>query len=216
VSHTSLAGLTPTSYTLLGLLARRPWAAYELTRYMQLSALRRIWPRAESRLYEEPKKLMALGLVQAEQVYQGARKRTVYHITEAGRTVLAQWFDRPSAHLYYEYEALVKLINADHADESVLAGLVAQVRSQAQEEARALADACELILKEGWRIDETAEHNGLVVGFMRESIAARLQWARETEERLAMRRRSQEAAPLALARRWYQEEIEALRGLAEG
>ena len=52
--------LTPTSYALLGLLAIRPWTTYELAKQMDRT-LNRFWPRARSKLYEEPKKLVAQG-----------------------------------------------------------------------------------------------------------------------------------------------------------
>ena len=55
--------LTTTSYAILGLLAIRPWSTYELARQMQRD-LRFVWPRAESNLYAEPKKLIAHGLPQ--------------------------------------------------------------------------------------------------------------------------------------------------------
>ncbi|QDX81870.1 hypothetical protein B9N43_11775 [Denitratisoma sp. DHT3] len=206
--------LTPTSYTLLGLLARRPWSAYELNKYMQLSALRRIWPRAESRIYEEPKKLAALGLASLAEEYQGARKRSVYRITAAGRRALAAWFAEPGAELVYEYETLVKLLNGDHCDDATLLALIEEVRRQAREEARQVMAACEQILEEGWRIPETAEHNGLVIGFIRENIEARLRWADAAEKRLGERRRSRAETAEARARRWYRDEIERLQALA--
>ena len=56
--------LTTTSFAILGLLAVQPWSTYELTRQMDRS-LGRIWPRAQSKLYEEPKKLVELGLAEA-------------------------------------------------------------------------------------------------------------------------------------------------------
>ena len=40
-----VAKLTTTSYAILGLLRRRPWSAYELTKYMQHSGIRAVWPR---------------------------------------------------------------------------------------------------------------------------------------------------------------------------
>ena len=43
--------LTTTSYAILGLLAIKPWTTYELAQQMDRS-LRRIWPRAKSKLYE--------------------------------------------------------------------------------------------------------------------------------------------------------------------
>ena len=58
----SSSALTTTSYAILGLLAIKPWSTYELAQQMDRS-LGRIWPRAQSKLYEEPKKLVARGLV---------------------------------------------------------------------------------------------------------------------------------------------------------
>ena len=52
--------MTTTSYAILGLLAVRPWTTHELVQQVDRS-LRRIWPRAQSKLYEEPKKLVAHG-----------------------------------------------------------------------------------------------------------------------------------------------------------
>ena len=52
--------LTPTSYALLGLLAVQPWTTYELAKQVDRT-MNRFWPRAKSKLYEEPKKLVAHG-----------------------------------------------------------------------------------------------------------------------------------------------------------
>ena len=57
--------LTTTSYAVLGLLAIKPWSSYELTQQMDRS-LGRIWPRATSKLYEEPKKLVEHGFARME------------------------------------------------------------------------------------------------------------------------------------------------------
>jgi PadR family transcriptional regulator AphA len=79
----SMAGksLTPTSYAILGLLAVKPWTTYELAQQME-RALGEFWPRAQSKLYDEPKKLVALGLARASSEKIGKRPRTVYTITD--------------------------------------------------------------------------------------------------------------------------------------
>jgi hypothetical protein len=46
---------------VLGLLAVQPWTAYELTQQMRRS-LHYLWPKSESLLYTEPKKLVDAGL----------------------------------------------------------------------------------------------------------------------------------------------------------
>jgi len=73
----TLADLTTTSYAILGLLAIRPWTTYELAKQMD-RAVGRFWPRTRSKLYEEPKKLVALGLAHAASEKVGQRPRTVY------------------------------------------------------------------------------------------------------------------------------------------
>lgn len=206
-----MAKLTTTSYALLGLLARQPWSAYELNKYMQWSALRRIWPRAESRIYEEPKKLVTLGLAGAREEFQGARKRTVYRITAKGRRTLASWFEQPSADFDYEYETLVKLINGDHCDRVALDSLLVEVRQQARDEARALMEGCQMIIEQGWRIPETAEHNAWVIHFMRTSIEARLKWADDVEAMLRTRRQGSLQDSEKRARQWYSEQVDALQ-----
>ena len=82
--------LTTTSYAILGLLAVRSWSTYELTQQMDRS-LGRFWPLAKSKLYEEPRKLVALGYASSASEHVGRRPRTVYTITEQGRAELARW-----------------------------------------------------------------------------------------------------------------------------
>jgi DNA-binding PadR family transcriptional regulator len=105
--------MTGTTYAVLGLLAVQPWSTYELTRQMERT-LGRVWPRAQSRLYEEPKKLVVLGLASAETETVGRRPRTVYSITEAGRAALAAWLHEPGQGPVLEFEQLVKLSFAEH------------------------------------------------------------------------------------------------------
>src|ERR1043165_8575423 len=68
----SAPAVTTTSYAILGLLAVRSWSTYELTQQMDRS-LGRFWPRAQSKLYEEPRKLVALGLAVGETEQAGGR-----------------------------------------------------------------------------------------------------------------------------------------------
>jgi hypothetical protein len=114
----------------------------------------------------------------------------------------------------YEYESLVKVLNADHCGDEALGTLLEEVRRQAREEARQIIAACEQILAEGWRIPETAEHNGLIIGFLRENISARLSWADAAEKRLREKTQGQSEGGEAHARGWYRQEIAGLKKLA--
>jgi PadR family transcriptional regulator, regulatory protein AphA len=103
--------LTPTSYAILGLLAIKPWTTYELATQIERT-VRRFWPRTRSKLYEEPKKLVAAGLAEADKGAHGRRPRTVYTITPAGRTALAEWLASESAEPSFESEHLLKVFYA--------------------------------------------------------------------------------------------------------
>jgi PadR family transcriptional regulator, regulatory protein AphA len=111
--------LTSTSYAILGLLSLRPWTTYELAQQME-RALGRFWPRAESKLYEEPKKLVAHGLAEAEAEAVGRRPRTRYSITPAGRRALRAWIPTPGAGPVVEFEGLIKVFFAEHGTKADL------------------------------------------------------------------------------------------------
>ncbi|MEY2470527.1 MAG: hypothetical protein QOF21_3225 [Actinomycetota bacterium] len=123
----NVPGLTTTSYAILGLLAVRSWSTYELAQQMRL-ALGQFWPRAESKLYEEPKKLVAHGLARATAETVGKRERTVYSITPKGRRALAKWVPAPGAGPVLEFEQLVKVFYAEHGSKTDLLETLADVR----------------------------------------------------------------------------------------
>lgn len=122
-----MPALTTTSYGILALLALRPWTTYQLAKQMERS-LGWIWPRAVSRLYEEPKKLVAAGLATSRAGATGRRPRTEYSITPAGRQALAAWLAEPGAGPTLECEALVKIAYADQGTrDGLLANLAALI-----------------------------------------------------------------------------------------
>ena len=125
--------LTPTSYAMLGLLALRPWTTYELAKQMQRS-VRWFWPRAERKLYEEPKRLAALGLVTVETTATGRRRSTVYGITATGRHALRDWLRAgPGAPMQVEMEAMIRVFFADGASPEDLRATLAAIGTQANE-----------------------------------------------------------------------------------
>lgn len=106
--------MTTSSYAVLGLLALRPWTAYDLARQAARS-LRFAWPKSERHLYTEPKKLVALGYATMHLEPAGStRTRKVYTITGAGRRALADWSGTEPAPPTFEAEAMVRLLFAEH------------------------------------------------------------------------------------------------------
>ena len=126
------SALTSTSYALLGLLAVQPWTTYELAAQMDRT-LSRFWPRARSKVFEEPKKLVRLGLAVAQAGTTGRRPRTVYRITPAGRRALGGWLAEPGAGPVLEHEQLLKVFFADSGSPTHLRRQLAAARSWAAE-----------------------------------------------------------------------------------
>ncbi len=105
--------LTTSSFAVLGLLAIRPWAGYELTQQAKRS-LHFAWPKSERLLYAEPKKLVEHRLATSRLESVGERNRTVYTITEEGRTALTEWLATAPAPPVLEAEALLRLLFAEN------------------------------------------------------------------------------------------------------
>jgi PadR family transcriptional regulator AphA len=124
------ARLTTTSYAVLGLLAMQPWTMYALAREMRRN-IRYFYPRAESRLYEEPKRLEGLGLVRSEKTKTGARTTTTYAITQGGRAELRRWLaEPPSKGPTLEFEGLLRVFLAPFGRETDLRRTLDEVRAE--------------------------------------------------------------------------------------
>jgi DNA-binding PadR family transcriptional regulator len=126
------SGLTTTSYAVLAQLAVRPWSTYELAQ-QRVRYFRYVWPRAESAIYREVKRLAAMRLVAAKREYVGRRPRTVYSITDAGRQVLREWLGTPVSPFAMDFEAMIRLFIAPLGTKQQLEATLEQVRSDAQE-----------------------------------------------------------------------------------
>jgi len=172
----SVRSITTTTYSILGLLAVHPWSTYELTQQMDRS-LGRMWPRAQSKLYEEPKKLVALGWATASTELIGRRPRTVYAITAEGRAQLSRWLEEPGAGPVLEFEQLVKLSFAEYGTRADALRTVAAARAWAEERnIENLAAAGEYAAGQG-PYQERAAQGMLAGAFFTELYALVARWA---------------------------------------
>jgi PadR family transcriptional regulator AphA len=120
-----------TAHALLGLLSLRPsWSAYELSQQLRRN-MRFFWPRAESRIYADAKTLVDRGWAEAEKVRYGRRSRTVYRITPAGRSELADWLQTPVRGTALECEPLLRVFLGDLSGVAGMRAALAQVRADA-------------------------------------------------------------------------------------
>jgi len=87
--------LTPTSYLVLGLVARHDaCTSYDMKRTVS-GSIGYFWTFPHSQLYAEPVRLAELGLLSEEQEPSG-RKRRTYRLTDAGREALRLWLAEPT------------------------------------------------------------------------------------------------------------------------
>jgi PadR family transcriptional regulator, regulatory protein AphA len=161
-----------TSYALLGLLSVRPWTTYELAQQVRRS-LNWFWPRAERKLYDDPKRLAADGLATATEEYTGKRRRTVYAITDEGRAELRAWLATPSAEPTWENEALVKVFFADGGDLEALRGTLAEMSATAR---RRLGDLARMA-QEPPSFPDRRHLGALSIRLSQEQEEATLRWA---------------------------------------
>jgi DNA-binding PadR family transcriptional regulator len=169
--------LTPTSCALLALLSIRPWSAYDLTGYMRGSTLRAVWPRAESRIYAEVKRLEASGLASSHVERQGGRKRSVYSINAEGEAALRDWLQSPSKRFVYESEAMLKIAYADKGGLDDLLATLASIRSETRQDLEIMATVFAHIVDDATRIlPGRTGYNAMVSRHILEVMEARLRW----------------------------------------
>ncbi len=210
-----MSKLTPTAHALLALLNIKPWSAYELTRFMRRSNLRAIWPRAESRLYAEPKNLLQEALIRGKLEHNGGRKRTIYEITAKGRRVLQAWLCQPvEKRFVYESEAMLKVAFGDMESLETLKQNVAGIRAEAEDDLAIMQEVFEEIVKTGLPFPERAHVNALTAQFTLDMVEARLRWARFAEAFIAEWEDSGgDEAKEAQGLSWYRDAIKRIKEL---
>jgi PadR family transcriptional regulator, regulatory protein AphA len=172
----TLPNLTTTSYAVLSLLGIKPWSTYELTQHMDRS-VGRMWPRAASKLYDEPKKLVRHGLARARHESVGNRPRTVYVITRKGRRALAAWMAEPGAGPNLEFEALLKVGFAEFGTKADALGSLAATRDWAAERNAVNAAAARAYRAGQGRFQERAAQTMLVGAFLTSFYRMVDEWA---------------------------------------
>lgn len=170
-------------HALLGLLRLRPWTTYELTKQVQRS-LRWFWPRAERRLYEEPKLLVAAGFATATVQATGKRRRTVYAITEAGREELAGWLDEPPQPRGLEFAAIVKVFFADGGSLAQLRATLTRIEDEAAGRIDALAAMAEASIDEP-AFPERLNLSAITLRLQLEQELTILRWVRWAEQQVS-------------------------------
>ncbi|MGL6279119.1 MAG: PadR family transcriptional regulator, partial [Gaiella sp.] len=176
MSSTGERQLTTTSYAILCLLTIRPGSTYELAKRMRRT-LHHIWPRAESNVYAEPKRLVAAGLARSESQRIGERPRTLYTITPEGKRAVERWLAAESTPSRHESEALVKVLFGNYGTKDDLLRTLRSIAAEAsatQEEWRAVASDYDRGAE--W-FPERVHVNALIFRWVWEQAETNARWA---------------------------------------
>ena len=119
--------LSATAYVVLGMLRHEPRTGYEIKAAVDKST-RFFWAASYGQIYPELRRLQEAGLVDGRAEPRGGRRRTVYELTEAGRTELRRWLDQGAEVLEMRDEGLLKLFFAAAGPEAAIEILDAKQR----------------------------------------------------------------------------------------
>ncbi len=172
--------LSTTSYATLGLLAVRPWSAYELAGQLRRS-LARFWPRATSKLYEEPHKLVEHEYATRHDEQAGRRTRSVFTITDRGRTALQEWLATPADPVVtVEAEPLLRVFLAEFGTREDLLRAIDDVEHWAVQRLADDAVIARAYLDGDGPFPSRLAHLTLVGAFSSDLALAARDWARRT------------------------------------
>jgi len=140
---------TTTSFALLGLLAIKPWTAYEIVAQIK-RGMHFFWPRSDAHLYAELKRLVERGHATTELVDGRRKQATRYTITPEGRAALAEWFGTEPAAPLLEVEGFLRMFLGDQTTkENLRTALEATARHAREYHAKGNALIDELLTTGG-------------------------------------------------------------------
>jgi PadR family transcriptional regulator AphA len=175
--------LTTTSYAILCLLAIQPWSMYALAKQMRRD-LHYVWPRAESNIYVEPKRLVELGLARVDVQSVGRRPRTIYSITAKGRTALKRWLATESTPSRYESETLLKILYGHYGTKDDLLENLRRFTAEAETAKQTELQFAEEYVRGEHALPEPLHLSTLFMRLMLEQAEARLRWAAWAREQI--------------------------------
>jgi DNA-binding PadR family transcriptional regulator len=172
------AELSLFSYEILGLVGREGAGPHDL---LGMARRGRILDWAgESQYYVEPKRLAALGYLEAHKEPGRTRPRTVYMLTDQGLQALREWAATPVTVTPLKSEPLLRLLVADLAGDKVTRETFATLRADIADLERRL-DESEAAARD---LPHRAKYLLLVNGFLRRFVDLHRELADEVEREL--------------------------------
>ena len=161
---------------VLALLSIDRWTPYELVQHMKRSTIHFIWPRAESKMYEELKRLAAAGYAKATADRKDPR-RTRYSISASGRRVLGDWLAEPGHGVFFESEGALKVLFAENGTKEQLLATICSMRTQALATLEDRARVFEEVARDGPPYPDRLHQSVLVFDLVNRLTSAVVEWA---------------------------------------
>ena len=134
-----MSTLSPrTRFVILGVLCIEPMSGYDLKHNID-EMVAGFWNESYGQLYPTLKQLTVEGLVTAADAATGARRRTVYTLTPAGRAALAAWLAEPPAIEHSRNETALKVFFGAAAPPGAVVGHLSATAGRSRAQAAQLA-----------------------------------------------------------------------------
>ena len=175
--------LSATGKVILGMLAAKPRTGYEIKQLVDNSA-RFFWAASYGQIYPELKKLEKEGLITGDDSSQGARQRTTFKLTAAGRRAAREWMAQPPEVLETRDEGLLKLFFAGSIEPERAAEIARERAAISRQKADELRAIWETVDQKGEPDGPTAEPDLGSLTVLRYGIEMS-EWTAEFFERAA-------------------------------
>lgn len=171
-----MAKRSSSSMAVLALLGIDRWTPYELVQHMKRSTIHYIWPRAESKMYEELKRLAAAGYARATADRKDPR-RTRYAISPAGRRVLSRWVAEPGSGVFFESEGALKILFAENGTKEQLLATINSMRAHALAVLDRRARVFDEVVRDGPPYPDRIHQSVLIFDLVNRLTSAVVEWA---------------------------------------
>jgi DNA-binding PadR family transcriptional regulator len=165
------------------MLSARPRSGYEIKQLVDSSA-RFFWAASYGQIYPELKKLEKAGLIKGDDSSTGARQRTTYKLTAAGRRAAREWMRTPADVLETRDEGLLKLFFAGSIEPERAAEIARERAAASRAKAAELRAIWEVVDAEGVPEGAEAEPDIGSLTVLRYGIEAS-EWSADFFERAA-------------------------------
>jgi len=139
------------------------------------------WGGAPSRLYAEPKRLALLGYLNATVAPGRTNPRTVYRLTDIGRSALREWLGTPARFPRIKNEAHLRLLAGDLlTDQQIIDSFRGMLP-----ELDTLEQTVDQMYAQADRVPHRAKYLRLSHAYARKLVALHREWIAEIERELS-------------------------------